>query len=435
MERIISLFGIVVFVAIAFFLSSKRKEVRFNLILRALFFQFALAVCLIGIPSLNLPGFLSFIFHAASNFFLAIIRFADEGANFVAGPLVDPAKANGYIFAVKVLPVVVFFSSLMSVLYHYGIMQKIVGGFAKIMHKILPISGAEALASSANIFIGQTEAPLVIAPYVQKMTRSELNCLMVGGMATVAGGVLAAFVDMLSPFVKDIGGHLLTASVLSAPAAIMYAKIMVPETEEHLSSKDVFNKDHNDEKKSNAIEAAAAGASTGMKMAINIVAMLIAFIALVALLNGVLSYLGEFINFSNWGNTIIPDEIWSASKGKLSLEMILSILFLPFAFLLGIPFSECAHIAGLLGEKVIINEFYAYIHLAQIGEHLSEKSIIVASYALCGFANFSSIGIQLGGIGEIAPNRRKDIAQLGIKALIGGSFAAFTTACIANILL
>ena len=172
-----------------------------------------------------------------------------------------------------------------------------------------------------------------------------------------------------------------------------------------------------------------------MKMAINIVAMLIAFIALVALLNGVLSYLGEFINFSNWGNTIIPDEIWSASKGKLSLEMILSILFLPFAFLLGIPFSECAHIAGLLGEKVIINEFYAYIHLAQIGEHLSEKSIIVASYALCGFANFSSIGIQLGGIGEIAPNRRKDIAQLGIKALIGGSFAAFTTACIANILL
>jgi CNT family concentrative nucleoside transporter len=322
----------------------------------------------------------------------------------------------------------------MAVLYHFGIMPKIVGGFAKVMRFFLPISGPEALASSANIFVGQTEAPLVIRPYVEKMTYSELHCLMVGGMATVAGSVLAAFVEVLSPFVSNIGGHLLTASVISAPAAIMFAKILVPETEKDLAK--INAETHEEEsKKANAIEAAAEGASTGMKMAINIVAMLIAFVALVALVNKGFQWFGEMIYFADWGMHLVPTSIWEAHKGALSLEMLLSILFLPFAFLLGIPASEAALVANLLGEKIIINEFYAYMHLSEIAGSLSERSIVICSYALCGFANFSSIGIQIGGIGEIAPSRKKDLAKLGIRSIIGGSFAAFTTACIASLLI
>lgn len=434
MDKLASVLGIVLFCLLAYLLSTDRKKVSKNLILRATAFQFLLALLLLGIPSLGVPGILGFLFKAASSFFMGVISFAEKGAEFVAGPLLNIDKMGGFIFAVKVLPIVIFFSSLMAVLYHYGIMQKIVGGFARFMRFVLPISGPEALASSANIFVGQTEAPLVIRPYVEKMTLSELHCLMVGGMATVAGSVLAAFVQRLAPYVTDIGGHLLTASVISAPAAIMYAKILVPE-QESIENENFDDSSRTDTKKANGIEAAAEGASTGMKMAINIVAMLIAFVALVAMANKGFELVGELINFSQWGSSIVPDSIWAKANGKLSLELILSILFMPFAFLLGIPSSDIAQVSSLLGEKIIINEFYAFMHLGEMADSLNERSIVIASYALCGFANFSSIGIQIGGIGEIAPSRKKDLARLGIKSMIGGSLAAFTTACIANILL
>lgn len=434
MERLFAIIGILVFCLLAYCLSSNRKKVSKALIYRAIGFQFLLALLLLGIPSLGVPGVLGFLFEAASGFFMGVIAFAEKGAQFVAGPMLDVSKMGGYIFAVQVLPIVIFFSSLMAVLYHYGIMQKVVGSFARIMRFVLPISGPEALASSANIFVGQTEAPLVIRPYVNKMTYSELHCLMVGGMATVAGSVLAAFVQRLSPFVADIGGHLLTASVISAPAAIMFAKIMVPE-EEEVDENESLKEENLDTKKANGIEAAAEGASTGMKMAINIVAMLIAFVALVAMANKGFELVGELIHFAEWGHHIVPDSIWKTAQGKLSLEMILSILFMPFAFLIGIPANDIAAVSSLLGEKIIINEFYAFMHLGEMAGQLSERSIIITSYALCGFANFSSIGIQIGGIGEIAPERKKDLAKLGIRAMVGGSLAAFSTACIANILL
>lgn len=434
MERIASVFGILIFCLLAYLLSDNKKLVNRNLVVRAVLFQFILALALLGVPSLGIPGVLGFIFKAASSFFMQIIAFADEGAKFVVGPLLDVEKMGGFIFAVKALPIVIFFSSLMAVLYHYNIMQKIVGGFAKLMRYALPISGPEALASSANIFIGQTEAPLVIRPYVEKMTRSELHCLMVGGMATVAGSVLAVFVQTLAPFVPNIGGHLLTASVISAPAAIMFAKLLVPETENVQDSLDV-PEEIEDAVKANGIEAAAEGASIGVKMAINIAAMLIAFVALVAMANKGFEMLGDWIGFASWGMNVVPEVTWAQSGGKLSLELILSILFMPFAFLLGVPIADIPLVSTFLGEKIIINEFYAYLHLGELASQLSDKSIIICSYALCGFANFSSIGIQIGGIGEIAPSRKKDLAKLGIRSMVGGSLAAFTTACIANILL
>lgn len=259
---------------------------------------------------------------------------------------------------------------------------------------------------------------------------------MTGGMATIAGGVLAAFVDLLSPYVADIGGHLLTASVLSAPAAVLFAKVIVPETEKNWRDKNSLHDYNEVESSANVLEAVAKGASTGMNMAIHIAAMLLAFIALVALCNGALEWLGDWIGFnSGWGAGWVPEKIWYAAGEKLSLEMLFAILFLPLALLIGVPLHECAEVAVFLGQKVVLNEFYAYTQLAQAGQQLSQKTMIICSYALCGFANFASIGIQIGGIGEIAPERRGELARLGLRAMVAGSLAAFTTACFANLLL
>ena len=322
-------------------------------------------------------------------------------------------------FAFGVLPTIIFFSSLMSMLYYLGIMQKVVAFFAWIMRSTLGTSGAETLSAAANVFVGQTEAPLVIRPYVSKMTQSELMAVMVGGFATIAGGVLAAYVS----FGID-AGHLVTASVISAPAALLIAKVMQPETEHSLTMGEVEL--HVEEKESNLIGAAASGATAGMKLAINVAAMLIAFLAIIAMFNAIIGWTGE------WFGYVATADRWTLEKG-------LSYCFWPLAWLMGIPAVDCGKAGELLGTKMVANEFVAYLQLGEmIGtgkETLSPRTVTILTYALCGFANFGSIGIQLGGIGGVAPSRRGDLAKLGLRAMFGGTLAAFMTACIAGILI
>jgi CNT family concentrative nucleoside transporter len=301
----------------------------------------------------------------------------------------------------------------MSVLYHIGLMQKVVEFTAKIMMKVMRTSGAESLSAAANIFVGQTEAPLVVKPFVEKMTRSELMALMTGGMATVAGGVLAAYVGM-----GVDAGHLLAASVMSAPAALVCAKLMIPETEKSLTEGVVsvdLPKTH-----ANLIDAAASGASEGLSLALNVGAMLLAFIALIAMMNGMLGWIGNLVGFP-----------------QLSFEFLISYLFAPFAFLMGVPWDDCLQVGVMLGKKTVVNEFVAYLDLqaAIKSGAISERAITITTYALCGFANFSSIAIQLGGIGGLAPSRRQDLAKLGVQSLIAGTLACFMTACIAGLLI
>jgi CNT family concentrative nucleoside transporter len=310
-----------------------------------------------------------------------------------------------------VLPTIIFMSSLMSVLYHVGIMQKVVEVVAKVMMKAMKTSGAESLAAAANIFVGQTEAPLVIKPFVGKMTKSELMCLMTGGMATVAGGVLAAYVG----FGID-AGHLLAASVMSAPAALVCAKLMVPEVEESVTAGVV--KVDLPKVSANVVDAAATGASDGLKLAVNVAAMLLAFIALIAMLNGILSGLGGLVGFP-----------------QLSFELIMGYLNAPVAWLLGVPWEDCLKVGSILGKKLVLNEFVGYLDLIAAKAEISERSTVLATYALCVFSNFSSIAIQLGGIGTMAPEKRPILAAYGMKALIGGTLACYMTACIAGILI
>jgi CNT family concentrative nucleoside transporter len=317
-------------------------------------------------------------------------------------------------FAFGVLPTIVFFAALMSMLYHLGVMQRVVKFFAWIMQKSLGTSGAESLSAAANIFVGQTEAPLVIRPYVGAMTASELMAVMVGGFATIAGGVLAAYVS----FGID-AGHLVTASVISAPAALLIAKVMQPETEQPKTMGHVTIEV--EKKDANLIGAAASGAADGMKLALNVAAMLIAFLALIAMLNGVIGWTGSLFG-QDW-----------------TLENALSYIFWPLAWLMGIPSNDCFTAAELLGTKMVANEFVAYLNLGGMmkadPESLSPRTVTILTYALCGFANFGSIGIQLGGIGGIAPERRGDLARLGLRAMLGGTLAAFMTACVAGILI
>ena len=321
-------------------------------------------------------------------------------------------------FAFGVLPTIIFFSSLMSMLYYLGVMQKVVSFFAWIMQRTLGTSGAETLSAAANVFVGQTEAPLVIRPYVSKMTQSELMAVMVGGFATIAGGVLAAYVS----FGID-AGHLITASVISAPAALLIAKVMQPETEHSVTLGKVEM--HVEDQESNLIEAAAAGATAGMKLAINVAAMLIAFLAIIAMFNGLIGWSGTWFGFEG-------SDRWSLEKG-------LGWLFWPLAWLMGIPTPDCGIAGQLLGTKMVANEFVAYLQLGNLTENptqtLAPRTVTILTYALCGFANFGSIGIQLGGIGGVAPDRRGDLARLGLRAMLGGTLAAFMTACIAGILI
>ncbi|MBI3300109.1 MAG: NupC/NupG family nucleoside CNT transporter [Elusimicrobia bacterium] len=416
MENIISLFGTFVLIGIAVACSSNRKAINWKTVGLGMLLQFLFAIIVLWAP----PGRAFFAF--MNDAIVKLLSFQEEGGRFIFNALAIPPWKEGtlgFFFAFQVLTTIIFFSSLMSILYYLGVLQVVVVFFARIMAKTMNTSGAESLSASANIFVGQTEAPLLIKPYVETMTDSELLTVMVGGMATVAGGVMAAYVGMLQPYFPDIAGHLLAASVMSAPAALVMAKILLPETSKP-KTLGMVKLDYEDPSL-NVIEAAANGATTGLHLALNVGTMLIAFMALMAMANWMVSASANLVGFSG-----------------VTLESILGRLFAPLAWIMGVPWVDCRQIGFLMGEKTVLNEFVAYTHLAEFLKNnpggLQERSVIIATYALCGFSNFLSIGIQIGGIGVIAPNRRQDLARLGIKALIGGTLACFMTATLAGIL-
>lgn len=415
LSRLVSLLGVLVFVGLAFLLSNNRKRVNWRLVVTGILLQFAFAIFIFFVPYGDV------LFDGVTTGFNKLLEFTNAGSDFIFSSYVT-SKWEPHIinFAFATLPTIIFFSSLMAILYHLGIMQWIVSLFSVIMQKTMRISGAESLSVAANIFVGQTEAPLVISPYVSKMTNSELNTVMTGGFATVAGGVMAIYVGMLSSTFPDIAGHLLAASVMSAPAALVVSKIIFPETETPLTAgQSAISSD--DSPAANILDAASRGAGEGLKLALNVGAMLLAFISLVAMAN-------YFIGLA---------QFWT--NDPLTFEDMCAYLFWPLAWVMGVPAEDCFDIGRLLGVKMFINELVAYKELATMlnapgGTHLSQRSIIIATYALCGFANFGSIGIQLGGIGGLAPERKSDLAKVAFKAMLGGTIAAMMTATVAGVL-
>ena len=420
--------GLVALIAIAVLFSSDRKNIKWKLVGYGVLLQviFALLVLKFG------PGRAAFAF--AGEAFSRILTFTQQGSDFIFGPLaISPGQDGslGPIFAFQILPTIVFFASLMGVLYHYRLIQPLVKGMGWLMAKTLGISGAEALSAAANVFVGQTEAPLVVKPYIEKLTRSEMMTLMCGGMATVAGGVLAAYVVFLggsdSSTQALFAAHLLSASIMSAPAAIVMAKILIPEIDAPETLGQVQMAVERTE--INGLEAAAAGAGEGLKLALNVGAMLLAFLALLAMINWMLNGIGE--------PTGLNGVVESASGGAfdaLSVEAIFGFVFAPLAWLMGIESGDILQFGRLMGEKIAVNEFVAFTSLGDLKGVVSERTLIIGTYALCGFANFSSIAIQIGGIGGIAPSRRSDIASLGLRAVIGGALASWMTATIAGVL-
>ncbi len=405
MERVISGVGLVAMLAVALLCSTDRRRA---LNLRLILWGVGLQVLFGVIVLKTAPG--RWLFARASDAFNVLLGFTRTGSEFVFGKLATTEEPVGFIFACQILPTIIFFSALMTILYHLGIMQKVVYGMAWAMHRLMRTSGAESLSAAANVFVGQTEAPLVVRPYVEKMTRSELMALMTGGMATIAGGVLAAYVGM-----GIDAGHLLSASVMSAPAALLAAKLMVPETEESLTAGEV--KLHVEKTAENVIDAACQGAGDGMKLALNVGAMLLAFLALLAMVNFLIGWVGSW-----FGATV-------------TLEGIMGYVFAPFAFVMGIPWHDCVEAGNLLGQKTILNEFVAYMNMSKELSSLEPRTVTILTYALCGFSNLGSIAIQIGGIGGMAPSRRGDLAKLGIRALIGGTLACFMTAAVAGMLI
>ncbi|MET0331672.1 MAG: nucleoside transporter C-terminal domain-containing protein [Dyella sp.] len=421
------LFGLTVLVGIAFVFSNNKRSVDWKLVATGVTLQIAFAAIV-----LKLPGGRE-VFNAIAAGFVRLLDYVREGSTFIFGSLMDSQKF-GYVFAVQVLPTIVFFASLTGVLYHLGVMQKIVKGMAWVITKVMRVSGAETTSVCASVFIGQTEAPLTIKPYIERMTQAELMTVMIGGMAHIAGSVMAAYVSMLGGDdpVQQLfyAKHLLTASVMAAPATMVLAKILVPETEEPLTRGTV--KIDVEKTTANVIDAAAGGAGDGLRLALNVGAMLLAFVALIALVNAPIQWLGS----AHFGDGNL--NAWlSASAGHpvaLSLQTVFGWVLAPIAWLIGVPWQDATLVGSFIGEKVVINEFVAY---ADLSKHLGEllpQSRLLATYALCGFANFSSIAIQLGGIGGLAPSRRADLARLGLRAVLGGSLATFMTATIAGVL-
>ncbi len=421
------LLGMTTLIAVAFLISSNRRNIDWALVGKGVILQIVLGLAILKIP------FVYNIFDGIADFFIKILEFTEAGSNFVLGAWPDylivenVADSNnpftiGYVFAFKVLPTIVFFAAFSSLLYYLGILQKIVYVLAWLMSKLMNMSGAESLAAAANVFIGQTEAPLVVRPYLEGMTRSEIMCLMTGGMATIAGGVFAAFIGFLG---DEYAIHLLTASIISAPAAIVFAKIIYPEDQPETLNRDLdISKDKIG---SNVLDAITNGTVDGLKLAINVGAMLLVFIALISMVNYML---GDWIGAWTGLNEMVAE--WTdGNYEKFSLEYLFGLIFAPFAWILGVPSADIISVGELLGTKTIINEFVAYANLPG-AELVYKKSWIISTYALCGFANFSSIGIQIGGIGAIAPTQRKTLTELGIKAMIGGTLACFMTAVIAG---
>lgn len=422
------LLGMVFLIGVCYLLSRNRRAINWRLVGSGIALQFVFAILVLKVPGV------SWGFDQVAKLFTFVIAWSENGAHFLFGDLATGQKGFGYIFAFRVLPTVMFYSALSAVLFYFGILQKVVYGIAWVLTRSMGLSGPESLASAANVFIGQTEAPLIIRPYLSNMSRSEVLCLMTGGMATIAGGVFAAYVGFLGGDDPQqqlyFARHLLAASIMSAPAAIVCAKMLLPETEkqdiEKLQQADTHVGD-------NLLDAIATGTSDGLKLAVNVGAMLIVFTALVYMLNWILQH-----SIGEW--TGLNAQINAATNGRfegLTFTYLLGQIFAPLAWLLGTPWKDCTVIGQLLGMKTMINEFVAYGELGKIQSvmQLDPKSVIVALYALCGFSNFASIGIQIGGIGTLAPNQRKTLTELGYWALIGGSAACFMTATIAGMLM
>jgi len=424
MQILFGLFGLCVLLGIAWLFSNNKSRVDWRLVLTGVTLQIAFASLVLLVPGGR------DVFDALGRGFVKILSFVAAGSNFIFGSLMDTTKF-GFIFAFQVLPTIIFFASLMGVLYHLGVMQTIVRGMAWAITKVMRVSGAETTSVCASVFIGQTEAPLTVRPYIGEMTESELITMMIGGMAHIAGGVLAAYVGMLGggdPVQQAFyAKHLLAASIMAAPATMVIAKLLIPEVGEPLTRGTV--KLEIEKTASNLIDAAAAGAADGLRLALNIAAMLLAFIALIALLNWPLTWLGEATGLQ-------------AMLGKpTDIATLLGFLLAPIAWVIGVPWQDATVVGGLIGQKVVINEFVAYLQLADIvngkvpGVTLTGQGKLIATYALCGFANFSSIAIQIGGIGGLAPERRSDLARLGLRAVLGGSLATLMTATIAGVLI
>lgn len=406
MDKFIGIIGIVVLLGIAFLFSDNKKRINWRLVITGIVIQFAFALLILKVPVGQK------IFAGLGNAISTLLNFTKDGTSFLFGSLMDQDK-HGVIFALNTLPTIIFFSAFVGILYYLGVMQFVIKYVSKFFSKLLGTSGAESLNSVGNIFLGQTEAPLLIKPYINSMTKSEIMAVMTGGMATVAGGVMAGYIAM-----GVNAAHLLAASIMAAPAGLVFAKILVPETEdpETMSGNAELDLEMD---YANVIDAAATGASDGLQLALNVGAMLIAFVALIALVNFVISSIcGIF------------------GAPYINLNWILGRIFSPIAFLMGVPASDIFTAGDLLGQKLAINEFVAYASLSDLikAGTLAPKTVTILTYALCGFANFSSIAIQIGGIGALAPNKKGLISKLGLRALLGGSLATFLTATIAGLL-
>jgi CNT family concentrative nucleoside transporter len=424
------LIGLAVFIGIAVLFSTNRRAINWRLVAAGIGLQVVFALLVLK----TTPG--EVVFDTLATLFRDLLAFTYDGSSFIFGALGNPEEGNNFAF--QVLPTIIFFASLMGVLYHLRVVQPLVRGMGWVMQKTLRISGAESLAAAANVFIGQTEAPLVVKPYVERMTKSELMTLMSGGMATIAGGVLAAYISFLGGDTEAeqvlFAKHLLSASIMSAPAAIVMAKILVPETEEP-ATRGMTEIEH-EEESDNLIEAAANGAGEGLKLALNVGAMLLAFIALIGAINAVFGWFG---NPTLFGTELydLNSTVAAASDGRfeaLSLQSIFGFIFAPLAWAMGVETADILSFGTLLGEKVAVNEFVAFASLQDLKSVMTQRSVVIGTYALCGFANFSSIAIQIGGIGGIAPSRRSEIAALGLRAVLGGALASWLTATIAGVL-
>ena len=416
--------GMIFMIGFCLLVSRNRREAlrQWRIIAWGFGLQFAFALIVLRTPAREK------FFDVLNAAFLALLDYANEGAQFVFGDLADRARQPA-IFALAILTTIIFFASLMAILYHLGIMQMIVRAFAWVMARTMRTSGAESLTAASNIFVGMTEAPFMVRPFLPSMTRSELMAVMTAGFATVAGGVMAAYISFLHEYVPNIAGHLMAASVMSAPAGLVFAKLLYPETETSETAGTIRIK--LDSPYDNVVDAAAGGASEGMKLMLNVIAMLIAFIALVAMANGILAYLSpavyDILRYCGIGVPLAAE--------PLTIQKIFGWVFCPLAWLMGVPASESVQVGQLMGTKTILNEFLAYLDLQAMASSLSPRSVVIAAYALCGFANLGSVGITLGGLTILAPKRRVELARLGLPAMFAGFFACNMTACVAALLL
>ena len=421
------LLGMLVLIFIAYLFSNNRKAIAWKTVGVGLLIQVVIAVGVLKIE------WVKRIFETLGNFFIKVLEYTGEGTKMLLGEFGN-TETYGFIFVFQALPVIIFFSALSSILYYFGVIQKVVGFLAWLLTKIFKISGAESLSVAGNIFLGQTEAPLLIKAYLEKMNRSEIFLVMVGGMATVAGSVLGAYIGFLGgndPVQRlEFAKSLLAASVMAAPGAIVMAKIIYPQTEDIVTDISISN----DKIGSNLLSAISIGTGEGIKMAVNVAAMLLVFIALIAMLSSIFSGIGDFIGLNSWiaANTLYD---------SFSIEFLLGYLFAPLMWIIGVATEDIALMGQLLGVKLVASEFVGYTQLVSLKDGMSvthftyQKSVIMATYVLCGFANFASIGIQIGGIGIIAPKTKKLLTELGFKAMVGGSLVSLMSATIAGIIL